>query len=121
MTKTKHTPGPWYISEVENGYAFISANEHVRLARVVWQIEDDEVCGECSPSCEANAHLIAAAPELLEEHKEWASLIGRVYLMIRQGRSEEAADLIVEAEVIDYQSGEPVAVSDAITKAEGGE
>ena len=59
--------------------------------------------------------------ELLEEHKEWASLIGQVYLLIRQGLSGEAADLIAESQVIDFPDGEPVAVSDAITKAEGGE
>ena len=63
----------------------------------------------------------AQRDELLEEHKEWASLIGKVYLMLLQGMSGEAADLIAESQVIDFPKGEPVAVSDAINKAEGGE
>ena len=35
------------------------------LAQVVWVMEDDARAGKKSPTCEANARLIAAAPELL--------------------------------------------------------
>jgi len=60
---SKHTPGPWEIEEHYHfGYRWISGPEHSQLAQVVWCMEDEDR----SPECEANAHLIAAAPELLE-------------------------------------------------------
>ena len=60
---SKHTPGPWEIKRhYDPGYKFISAPKHSGLAQVVWCMEDEDR----SPECEANAHLIAAAPELLE-------------------------------------------------------
>ena len=59
---SNHTPGPWEIKRhFDPGYKFISAQKHVGLAQVVWCMEDEDR----SPSCEANAYLIAAAPELL--------------------------------------------------------
>ena len=64
---SKHTPGPWEIQEHPNGiYKYISGPEHLEFAQVVWCMEDDER----SPECEANARLIAAAPELLEAVEE---------------------------------------------------
>ena len=60
---SKHTPGPWEIKRhFDSCYRYISAPEHIALAQVVWCVEEEER----SPVCEANAHLIAAAPELLE-------------------------------------------------------
>jgi len=60
---SKHTPGPWEIEgHYHFGYRWISGPEHSQLAQVVWCMEYEDR----SPSCEANAHLIAAAPELLE-------------------------------------------------------
>jgi len=59
---SKHTPGPWEIKRhYDPGYKFISAPKHSGLAQVVWCMEDEDR----SPECEANAHLIAAAPDLL--------------------------------------------------------
>jgi hypothetical protein len=58
-----HTPGPWKIERhYDPGYKNISAQKHTALAQVVWCMEDEDR----SPECEANAHLIAAAPELLD-------------------------------------------------------
>ena len=56
--KTKHTQGEW---EIEHGisYHFIRANE-----KPVAMI--DSLPKTALPECEANANLIAAAPELLE-------------------------------------------------------
>jgi hypothetical protein len=60
---SKHTPGPWEIEgHYHFGYKWISGPEHSQLAQVVWCMEYEDR----SPSCEANAHLIAAAPDLLE-------------------------------------------------------
>ena len=60
---SKHTPGPWEIKyHPDPCYRYISGPEHIALAQVVWRVEEEDR----SPDCEANAHLIAAAPELLE-------------------------------------------------------
>lgn len=60
---SKHTPGPWEIEEHYHfSYRWVSGPKHSQLAQVVWCMEGDDR----SPECEANAHLIAAAPELLE-------------------------------------------------------
>ncbi len=66
----KHTPGPWSLGEPERVgeglHAPIHAQKHGELAMVVWQMEDARIERVRSIDCEANAHLIAAAPELLE-------------------------------------------------------
>lgn len=60
----KHTPGPWSISDSSwvTNHRDIDAPTHGALAVVVWRMEEEER----SPECEANAHLISAAPDLLE-------------------------------------------------------
>lgn len=65
MSETKHTPGPWYV---EQGHEMKDNGTY-------WQVHDghDAIC--CNQFCyadnsESNAHLIAAAPELLEALKE---------------------------------------------------
>lgn len=64
-----HTKGPWGLGERDGDYVMIDAPNHSGLASVVWQMEDDRLCGDPSPEKEANARLIAAAPELLEALK----------------------------------------------------
>ena len=65
---SKHTPGPWSIDNPKKGHVCISAPESRfwDLAKVVWQNDCDAELGQPSPQEEANARLIAAAPELLE-------------------------------------------------------
>lgn len=66
----KHTPGPWSLGEPEGVgtglFVPVHAPSHGELATVVWCMEDDNFDNAPSPSCQANANLIAAAPELLE-------------------------------------------------------
>ena len=63
---SKHTPGPWWLDHGDDVNLFnhvgISAETHELLAQVVWRLDDDK----STPECEANARLIAAAPDLLE-------------------------------------------------------
>jgi hypothetical protein len=62
--KTKHTPGPWY----ETG-------PYVQSAAIN---EDNYVCraeGDNPKQIEANAHLIAAAPDLLAELQDIAAFV----------------------------------------------
>lgn len=70
MSELKATPGPWEISHVfatDPCYIAIDAPKHGALAEVVWKMEDEDR----SQVCEANAHLIAAAPDLYDA-LEWA-------------------------------------------------
>ena len=59
---SQHTPGPWKLCDSSwvTNHRDIDAPTHGALAVVVWRMEDDAR----SPECEANARLIAKAPEL---------------------------------------------------------
>lgn len=74
MTKTAHTPGPWKHNGLKEPY--FGHNEHT-LAAAVWTADGKHfICGTrynlTTPSApdketaDANARLIAAAPDLLE-------------------------------------------------------
>jgi hypothetical protein len=67
---------------------------------------------------EANAQLIATAPELLEEHKVWAKNIGEALIRVLQ-KDYSLIDILAKTTNIDFTSGEPVLRSEAIDKAEG--
>jgi len=61
------TPGPWWVGDIDDGFAAINSATHTGLASVVWQMDDDEVCGMRPLPQEANARLIAAAnPTVVE-------------------------------------------------------
>ena len=52
--KTKHTPGPWEVFDSHSGIYILDSAEQSAVCRLEWCLE-----------AEANARLIAAAPELL--------------------------------------------------------
>ena len=73
---TNPTPGPWTVWHDEFG-----SRRH--MTRIVVHAEDDEICEvQKCPQAEANARLIAAAPDrakiadkmlaVLKEVKQWA-------------------------------------------------
>lgn len=64
----KHTPGPWRLDSIKDAYRDVSSanGEWIGLARVPVQFTDEKDCAEG----EANARLIAAAPELLQAVKD---------------------------------------------------
>ena len=106
---SKYTQGPWLLDDAEDvdlpNHVGISAVGHGLLAQVVWVMEDDVRMGKSSPRCEANARLIAAAPELLEALQqavgslEWAaSVIGDIPPKCEyMERIEEAKAIIAKA------------------------
>ena len=62
---TKHTRGPWEINSVTTVYA---QNGMIQVALCKTNISSPE--GDTLEKARANAHLIAAAPELLEALEE---------------------------------------------------
>ena len=80
----KHTPGPWSIGEPEGVgtglFVPVHAPSHGELATVVWCMEDDNLDDAPSPTCQANANLITAAPDLLEALEKCAELRGTLEL-----------------------------------------
>ena len=70
--KTKHTPGPWKLAMHATAYRAVEST-HTAPAAVVCEIK--------TPGIEnpiANAHLIAAAPELLAALAEVAGAFSRL-------------------------------------------
>lgn len=64
----KHTPGPWHIGPKPHGHCRIYATgEGHAIARTYdTEMNGIGVCALTGPMNEANARLIAAAPELLD-------------------------------------------------------
>ena len=62
----QHTPGPWYIDRYHNQVLIVDAsgNQVANCAPARWTNRDEQV-----PLAEANARLIAAAPDLLDALK----------------------------------------------------
>lgn len=61
MSETRFTPGPWKASTTYDGVDHI-----IHAAGVPWQLAYLARHSEIDWPLEANAHLIAAAPELVE-------------------------------------------------------
>lgn len=61
---TKHTPGPWQV--IDRGDTWNLARFWVGAAGAAWR-GPSEICAiSTAPYSQANARLIAAAPELLD-------------------------------------------------------
>jgi len=96
MGQSKHTPGPWTI----DGSVRTSINagtKHIALANFYNSVEPEfNVSGE---EHEANARLIAAAPELLAALDELVDALTAGYVPQQDGRMlKEARALIAKAE-----------------------
>ena len=109
----KYTQGKWEVSRrIDEGYRVhtVSGGRADAIADLdEWQTKEET---------EANANLIAAAPGLLEEHKQWAKILGHIIVRALQG-DYEALDTYAKCIPIEFVNGEPWAKSEAIAKAEG--
>lgn len=68
IASTQHTPGPWYVAEEHpsrNGITTPDSFRHLCVSTPRGEITCFQGCGRGDAECEANARLIAAAPELL--------------------------------------------------------
>jgi hypothetical protein len=97
MSAAKHTPGPWWFSEVENGNYQIGQGDSALATTIpIWN--GLQITERKPDEDKANAHLIAAAPELLEA-------------------LEDAIDKLNDA---DMHEGFVARALDVIAKARGG-
>lgn len=73
MNKIKHTPGPWLRDDRSGLECDVRAASGRKVA-LCWGLASNNASNyhpKYRAECDANAHLIAAAPELLEFVKEW--------------------------------------------------
>jgi hypothetical protein len=113
MSKSKHTPGPWraQLREFPEGQWFLEGQwEVVSTCEIEWLIAAAAPHIDGDPD-EANARLIAAAPELLEALHSVYAFINREY------HDPEAT---VEGEYVTREA-RPIwaKICTAIAKAEG--
>jgi hypothetical protein len=93
-TQTKHTPGPWtqnYIFQASTNE--IKANEK-RIALIL-QYDDKQNRVVDFETCEANAKLIAAAPELLDILQRWVRLFEIQYEQDAKAGKEPQTPIVV--------------------------
>jgi len=114
MTDIKHTPGPWLIQDW-NGTYEIHDEYGVTIAEVVCYKHDNL-------QTEPNAHLIAAAPELLEALIALRAAVKEVLIPTANEALKEANATMKVWLPESYQWGEAVVKTDAaIAKATGQE
>jgi hypothetical protein len=131
----RHTKGPWRVYDINNdprivaadGFPVATAEEtgvlpewDKKLKIPHWASGPEGVSHVNRPDdeVEANAHLIAAAPELLGEHRAWAQMFGEALVLVMQGDYSKVDELAKVAR-IHFPHGSPELVSEAILKAEG--
>lgn len=71
---TKHTPGPWRVAEAMDGTMTEVMAGEIYIAPAVWQAS--AVWDRQQSEREANARLIAAAPEMLSLLQELIDIEG---------------------------------------------
>lgn len=111
MNMTRHTPGPWAINAGEPTLVYRpgrSESEDEPAIAVTYDVESAErfEWSRDTDECEANAHLIAAAPDLLD-----ACRVALEVCRFDAGEGRKAYDLQFVR----------LAIESAIAKAEGAE
>ena len=87
MADVKHTPGPWFVAEPDSNEQPIVRAEHIEIA-TCWHHCVESIRLEA----EANARLIAAAPDLLAAVK---MLLDEVWSIEPDGKIVDAAEAVV--------------------------
>jgi hypothetical protein len=87
----QHTPGPWQPFEILDGIA-IKDNRNVTIAICDYATDADAI--EVSEwETEANAHLIAAAPELFAALEDFFNIMHDYQSSVRKGYVKHAMDM----------------------------
>lgn len=105
MSEAKHTPGPWFTHREGFSTVYIEARIGGGL------IQEVAACGptnQGSEQQEANARLIAAAPELLEALRGLDEAYCRAGThLTREERTEDRKRLIAARAAIAKATGQP--------------
>lgn len=72
MSNTKHTPGPWAVDTTASGKRYVLAPRNACIAKMLSDTAEDE----------ANAHLIAASPDLLSALQNVLTDAGQEFLSV---------------------------------------
>lgn len=96
MAKTKHTPGPWHTDAGQSFYVFAHGS-------LMEQAGVNNGPFVCNASTQANARLIAAAPELLASLRRVLKMLEiHDARLANFGEVEEARGIISRAEGAPY-------------------
>ena len=104
---SKHTPGPWKFEIAWAGFSAIRGRDGQLIFGVAAGSDDER---RLEPEIEANAHLIAAAPDLLEALEDLRPILDA----FERGQTRYA-DLMGEADLVP----EITKARAAIAKAKG--
>ena len=85
--ETSHTPGPWEVFESHTGHWVMDSAEQGAVCKLEWCLE-----------AEANARLIASAPEMLSVLKRLCSKFGTCCDGAPWSALQEARAAIAKAE-----------------------
>ncbi len=103
----EHTKGPWKVMDRAILSDKLNAYGNWIIAECNRELTDEDT---------ANLTLVAACPDLLEEHKAWAKITGRILVEALQGNFEYLKVVAMQSKIV-YQDGEPYLKSEAIAKA----
>lgn len=112
MSKPKHTPGPWFIKPTPSGTfgrGWKEISPSVVTCAEYHSSRDGVVCGV--QMSDANAHLISAAPDMLE------ALLLAESAMNHMGDALNGMDAVIDEDQEHFQAFEKVRA--AIAKAKG--
>lgn len=122
-----HTPGPWEWSFREDDGHIVRMGEAIaspwrHASHLKWACDhgvypDEKECSDQFAEAEANARLIAAAPELLEQAEKDAVRFARIREWLSSNKAGDATSHASFANVVWHMECEARA---AITKAKGG-
>lgn len=90
MSQTKHTPGPWHV---EGDH--VVTTDHMAKQLIAWPVEGPYALPY--PERRANAHLIAAAPDMLSALQEALEELGTIDGNIADGRETYVSTTVIKA------------------------
>jgi hypothetical protein len=101
----KHTPGPWKVKELSKRDIAVTSDTYYAPIPHICKL----YCIKNQEEMEANASLIAAAPDLLEACKDQLALICRLCILLNPQH----------ADIKNCTCGDTESFRNAIAKAEG--
>ena len=103
MSNTKHTPGPWFITEGSTyGYTTTlkveaGASDDRKFGMVICERQAPSYNTGIRAECDANSRLIAAAPELLDICESILAEVDYEGLNLESGRVAKLRAAIAKA------------------------